>query len=205
MQEEHVHDVAGSHDGRHDTEEAADNSRENEGDVVIGPSHLTGPDLAEKGSDEAPEDDGTAANDSGQRRDDKGASHPTGQCGGHRVEHVGLGDSIGRDLEDEGELVGVWRHLTSKSGEADGDEDEQLLSHGPVLCSNKWLAFVSCESSMAKSEVFIIPEDPRGGLMAAGSTPRHCWQPWAQSWQRHPRRLSLSALASHSQTTGQTL
>ena len=40
---------------------------------------------------------------------------------------------IGGDLQHEGELVGVGRHLTSEAGQTDAEEDDDLLAHRPIL------------------------------------------------------------------------
>lgn len=141
MQKEHVHDVSRPHDSGDDAEQATDEARDGERDEVIRARHVRRPDLACKGADETPEDDRTAADEAGKRRKQEWTSHPPGERGGDGVEKVGLRLSVCRDLEDEGELVGVGRHLAREAGEADTCENNDLLSDRPVLCPSSIYKF----------------------------------------------------------------
>ena len=133
MQKEHVHDVSRPHDSGDDAEQATDEARDGEWDEVIWARHVRRPDLARKGADETPEDDRTAADEAGKRREQERTSHPPSERGGDGVEQVGLRLSVCGDLEDEGELVGVGRHLAREAGEADACENDDLLPYRPVL------------------------------------------------------------------------
>ncbi|KFY90574.1 hypothetical protein V500_05134 [Pseudogymnoascus sp. VKM F-4518 (FW-2643)] len=134
VQKEHVHDESCPHDSGDDAEQATDEARDGEWDEVIWARHVRRPDLARKGADETPEDDRTATDEAGERREQERTSHPPSERGGDGVEQVGLRLSVRGDLEDKGELVGVGRHLAREAGEADACENDDLLPYRPVLC-----------------------------------------------------------------------
>ena len=133
VQKEHVDDIPCPQNCRNHTEQSREEARDGERDEVILASHLPGPNLHEEGDDQTEEDDCAPAKDSCPGSDEERASDPSCQRGGDGVEEVFLCPVVGRDLQHEGELVGVGRHLAREAGEAYGEEDDNLLAKGPVL------------------------------------------------------------------------
>lgn len=86
VQKEHVHDESRSHDSGDDAKQATDEARDGEWNEVIRASHFRRPDLARKGADETPENNRTAANEAGKRREQERTSHPPSEPGGDGVE-----------------------------------------------------------------------------------------------------------------------
>ena len=133
VQEEHIDDISSPQNRRNHPEQAREEAGDSEGDEIILTSHLPGPDLHEEGDDQTEEDDRAPAEDSCPGSNEERASDPPCQRGGDGVEEVLLGLVVGGDLQHEGELVGVGRHLARETGEAYGEEDDDLLAEGPVL------------------------------------------------------------------------
>ena len=82
MQEQQIGDHARPQDGGHGAEEAGEQSRQDEGDVILRVGHEGAPDLADHGAEHAPEDDGAAAQPVGDGGEEEGAERHAGEGGG---------------------------------------------------------------------------------------------------------------------------
>jgi len=133
VQVEHIDDVPTPQDGWDDTEQAADQTRDGESNVVVRTGHLACPDLADEGDNQTPQDDRAAPEQRRERGDEERSCDPAGESSGDRVEQVGLSLVVGGYLQDEGELIGIRRHLACETSQTDADEDNNLPAHWPVL------------------------------------------------------------------------
>ena len=151
MQEQQIGDHARPQDGGHGAEEAGEQSRQDEGDVILRVGHEGAPDLADHGAEHAPEDDGAAAQPVGDGGEEEGAERHAGEGGGVldpvrclagqiglrgrtdriRLLHGGLAIDLG--LLREVELPGERGNGSREGGQAEGSQNDRFAAMRPVL------------------------------------------------------------------------